>query len=339
MATVDDNAAAGPIPPAMLRQGWNWTPVEPVALSPLFAWPPRLPSIARWLAASWAPLSVRGLILGLAVLTWFFFQPALERCRTFEPGWMLEIWGRNLALMIFVAGGLHLYFYSFARQDRERKFDARALARKSRAFFLRDQILDNMFWTLASGVTVWTGIEAVTLWGFANGAVPMIGWADNPFWFVAVFLLQPIWGSLHFYGIHRLLHWPPLYRFAHALHHRNVNVGPWSGMSMHPLEHLLYLSSGLIHWVVASHPVHFLFHMQMKALEAATSHSGFECIMAGNKSRLALGDFFHHLHHRYFECNYGTLEMPWDRWFGSFHDGTEEAARRMRERRKRAHGQ
>jgi lathosterol oxidase len=89
---------------------------------------------------------------------------------------------------------------------------------------------------------------------------------------------------------------------------------------------------------VLSHPVHLLFHMQLKALEAATSHSGYHSLVLGERDRFRLGDFFHQLHHRYFECNYGTLEMPWDRWFGSFHDGSKEANTRMRERRRAAHG-
>ena len=50
---------------------------------------------------------------------------------------------------------------------------------------------------------------------------------------------------------------------------------------------------------------------------------------------MALGTFHHQMHHRYFECNYGNLEMPWDKWFGSFHDGTDEAHVRMMERRRK----
>ena len=38
------------------------------------------------------------------------------------------------------------------------------------------------------------------------------------------------------------------------------------------------------------------------------------------------------MHHRYFECNYGNLEVPWDKWFGSFHDGTIAAHQRMKQR-------
>lgn len=282
-------------------------------------------------------MTVRVLILGISFATWYLLQPAIERAKTFQMDWMLEIWGRNLGLILLVAGGLHLFLFTFRRQDKERKYDPRPLAGKSRAFLFSNQVYDNMFWTLASGVTVWTLVECVTFWGYANGYVSMLTFAENPVWFVAIFFLIPMWGSFHFYWIHRLLHWPPLYRFAHALHHRNINIGPWSGMSMHPLEHVFYLSTGLIHWVIASHPVHFLFHTQLKALEAVTSHSGFESLFVRDKNQLALGDFFHQMHHRYFECNYGTLEMPWDRWFGSFHDGTETAAENIRERRRRMH--
>jgi len=49
------------------------------------------------------------------------------------------------------------------------------------------------------------------------------------------------------------------------------------------------------------------------------------------------GDFYHQLHDRYYECNYGTTEVPWDVWFGSFHDGSEEATARIRERKRRMH--
>jgi lathosterol oxidase len=48
-----------------------------------------------------------------------------------------------------------------------------------------------------------------------------------------------------------------------------------------------------------------------------------------------LGTFHHQMHHRYFECNYGSLELPWDKWFGSFHDGTVESDAKIRERRKK----
>ena len=43
--------------------------------------------------------------------------------------------------------------------------------------------------------------------------------------------------------------------------------------------------------------------------------------------------YLHYLHHRYFECNYGAgldgSTIPLDKWFGTLHDGSEEAEQRM----------
>jgi sterol desaturase/sphingolipid hydroxylase (fatty acid hydroxylase superfamily) len=86
---------------------------------------------------------------------------------------------------------------------------------------------------------------------------------------------------------------------------------------------------------VPAHPLHILFHMQHQSLTAATSHTGFENLLVKDRKRLALGTFHHQMHHRYFEVNYGNLEMPWDRWFGTFHDGTKAAHERLKSRRGR----
>jgi sterol desaturase/sphingolipid hydroxylase (fatty acid hydroxylase superfamily) len=42
--------------------------------------------------------------------------------------------------------------------------------------------------------------------------------------------------------------------------------------------------------------------------------------------------YAHYLHHKYFECNYADGAIPLDRWFGSFHDGTEAAHEAMNTR-------
>ena len=138
--------------------------------------------------------------------------------------------------------------------------------------------------------------------------------------------------------VHRLIHWPPLYRRVHSLHHRNTNVGPWSGMSMHPLEHLIYLSTVLLHFVVPANPLLLIFHLQYFTLSAATTHTGYEGITWRGRLLLRLGTFHHQLHHRYFECNYGGLEIPWDRWIGTFYDGSDASQRQFLELRRRRAG-
>lgn len=317
------------------RREWNWVPALPLEFAPLCAWPPEPLKTAKWFLRLWLPMTDRLAIFLIALATWFFLHPALERCRSFEFGWIAEIYLRNLGLMILVAGGVHLYFYTFRKQGHARQFDRAHPTKTQRKFTFRSQLLDNVFWTLASGVTVWTAYEALFLWGYANGYLPFVSWAGNPLWFGLLFLLIPQWSNFHFYWIHRFLHWPPLYRMAHALHHRNITIGPWTGLSMHPVEHVLFDSSVLIHLLLASHPLHVIYHLQYKALTAVASHTGFESLLVRDKSAMVLGDFFHQLHHRYFECNYGSTDIPFDKWFGTFHDGTDEGQRRLRERLRR----
>ena len=314
---------------------WNYRPAVPIQTSPLFQWPPQPQSFARWFASRWFVFGENLIIAGLATLTWLFLQPPLEETKTFAFGWIALMFLRNAVLITIVAGGLHFFLHTRKTQEDQLKFDPRELKAKGKTFTLGSQLLDNVFWTLTSGVFFWTAFEALMLWGMANGYVPMLLWTQNPIWFIALFFLTPMWISFHFYWIHRFLHWPPLYKIAHALHHRNTNIGPWSGLSMHPLEHLLFFSSVLIHWVVSAHPIHILFHMQHQALTAATSHTGFEGLLVKDKNALALGNFHHQMHHRYFECNYGNLEVPWDKMFGSYHDGTEQSHEQFLERRRK----
>ena len=316
----------------MSRAEWNHAPEGPIQVSPLWQWPPRPFAVLKWYADGWFPLTINLGILALAFLSWSVFSPALET--TVEPGmWIVGIWLRNLVIVTLLAGGLHLWFHGYAVQGDHTKYDPRPFPRQGRMFSFSDQLKDNMFWTIASGVTVWSVFEAMGWWGLANGFLPQTTFAQTPVWFVAFFFLIPVWESFYFYWIHRLLHTDVLYRF-HALHHRNNDIGPWSGLSMHPVEHVMYFGTVLIHLVVPSSPVHVIFHLMFYALLAVTSHTGFEGLWFRNKKRVHLGNFHHQIHHRYFEVNYGNLDVPWDKLFGSFHDGTESGKAMMRERLK-----
>ncbi len=255
--------------------------------------------------------------------------------RSLSIEWALPVFLRNLLLMTVIAGGLHLYLFTYRAQGKRLKYDAREQLEKSGKFSFRNQVWDNVFWSLASGVTVWSACEVLYLWALANGVVPSFAFSDHPVVFVAWLLALPVLTSSHFYLVHRLLHWPPLYRRVHRLHHRNIQIGPWSGMSMHPVEHIIYISSVLFHFVLPSHPIILLVHLYSRCLGPAFSHAGFEKLLVKDTAVVDTADFHHQLHHRFFECNYGTVDAPWDRWFGSAHDGSNADTARVREQRRR----
>ncbi|OED49794.1 sterol desaturase family protein [Leisingera sp. S232] len=309
---------------------WHYHPKGPVPLNPLFSWPPRPAAILRWYRGAWAEITALSVPFVLALAAYAWFLPPLAEMASFSPGWMLRVWLINLVPQICVAGGLHWWLYMRKGQGMQKKFDKRDLSRGNGTFTFKNQVWDNIFWTLGSAITVATVYQWGLFWLMANGWVPTVTFAETPVWSVVWMLLIPMWSGLHFYWVHRLEHHPRLYKHVHAVHHRNVNTGPWSGISNHWYENLLYFTTYFIHLIVPSHPLHLTFHAMFQQISPVMSHSGFERVIAKETEAAKAGDFFHQLHHRYFECNYGTSEIPFDKWFGTYHDGSAAATERTR---------
>ena len=189
------------------RRGWR--PARPHEFPPLYAWPPRPAAMLKWLFGFPGYLwPVNGTFLVIALVTWFFLTPDLAGMRSFEPGWIAFVFLRNLVLTFLLYGGLHLYLHVLKCQGTDFQLDTRPFATRNPAFLFGDQVRDNMFWTLAGGVTIWTAYEAVTLWAFANGLLPFAdAVGESPWlvvlWFVAVLLLTPFIHHLHFDFTHR----------------------------------------------------------------------------------------------------------------------------------------
>jgi len=311
---------------------WHFAPDLPIENNPLFVWPWNWRRIIAYHRDYWLTLSEVSLFLIMAVAGWALLAPSLGDMAILSLSWIGMILALNYGLVILVAGGFHLFFYTLRRQGDELKYVAQFGHRGGGRFTFGRQVHDNMFWSLASGVPIWTGYEVLCLWMHANGWSPGLAFGASPALFLLVLLFTGPWVAFHFDWGHRLLHTGPFYRHVHALHHRNVNIGPWSGISMHPVEHLIYFSSLLIHLIVPSHHVMVMFHGYMLALSAIFGHTGFHEMLLGKSRRMMVGHFHHQLHHRYFECNYGSVDFPLDVWFGTFHDGTVAARHKLRER-------
>jgi sterol desaturase/sphingolipid hydroxylase (fatty acid hydroxylase superfamily) len=85
----------------------------------------------------------------------------------------------------------------------------------------------------------------------------------------------------------------------------------------------------VLHWIIPSHPIHVLFHLQHAGLSPAQGHVGFDRVVVAGKG-VRIGNYFHYLHHKYFECNYSGDGLPiFDKLFGTFHDGSDAAQERM----------
>lgn len=160
----------------------------------------------------------------------------------------------------------------------------------------------------------------------AHVDVSAAGAASVLAWVVAVVVFNDLW----FYGWHRLLHTRWLFRHVHAVHHKSVDVNPFSSYSFHAFEAFI-----LGAWVVPAAlwlpiPLAALGAMQVVGLlNNVNSHLGYELLPAWWVRAPVLSwsasSTYHNLHHQRLHGNYGLFSRVWDRLFGTELPGYAEA--------------
>jgi sterol desaturase/sphingolipid hydroxylase (fatty acid hydroxylase superfamily) len=309
----------------------DWSPGEAAATAPLFVLPPQPLKLLKWLPSYFLPYNL--LFAISAVAWWHWVLPEVEIMKSLAWGWVLRLFVVNCIAVFLFYGAFELRLYVWRAQGNRFKYNAKwPSEQRSRAFFFERQNRDNMMRAFGTGLPIWTAIEVGILHAFANGYVPWLSFAENPWYLFALALLVPIIHETHFFILHRTLHWRPLYKWVHSVHHNSVNPSPWSSLSMHPVEHLGYLGVALWHLVIPSNPVIALYQLHFAGFGAIPGHIGFDKIEITENAAFDSHAYIHCLHHKHFEVNYGDGLIPFDKWFGTFHDGSREGEARMRAR-------
>jgi sterol desaturase/sphingolipid hydroxylase (fatty acid hydroxylase superfamily) len=315
----------------------DYTPSTPLKGAPVFVWPPQPIKALRWLPQYFLPWNL--MFMAFATELWLWATPSQTTLASLDWQWMVFLLARNAAVVLVVFGAFELRLYLLRSQSNRFKFNGTFPAdKKSDVFMFRSQNIDNLLRTFGTGVPIWTAYEVLMLHLWAIGWGPWTTFGENPWALAAFGLTIPILHEAHFYAVHWLIHQGPLYRRVHSVHHNSVNPSPWSSLSMHPVEHLLYWSDTLIHLVLPSHPLLVLYHLQVTGTGAVVGHVGFDKIELGDAGAIDTQAYAHYLHHKYFEVNYADGLLPIDRLFGTWHDGTNDGDLRMKERMERKRG-
>jgi len=309
----------------------DWAPNAPLTTSPLFRLPPQLAKLPAWLPGYFLPWNLLFMCSGTVFWLWIFPQAATMD--QFRWTWVLYLLAVNLIAATLFYTALELPLYLRRRQSNRFKYNGKFPAdTKNPAFWFGSQNAEGILRTLGTGVPIWTAYQALLGWAASNHFALTTTFAEHPFYLAALGFCVPIWHELHFYCIHRLIHTPLLYKYIHSVHHHSVNPSPWSSLSMHPVEQLLYFSSCLIHLLIPSNPIIALYGLHYAGFGAVVGHIGFDKIELTETTGLNTHAYTHYLHHKYFEVNYGDGLMPLDKLFGSWHDGTEAGDAAMQAR-------
>ena len=139
--------------------------------------------------------------------------------------------------------------------------------------------------------------------------------------------------ELYFYGIHRLLHRPLLFRHVHRWHHRSVHPTPWAAYAFHPIEAgLMAVFLPLALLLIPLHSSVLAVFLLLMILRNVIGHCGVELATDGPLGRLyatvMATTTHHHQHHQFGRGNYGLYFRFSDQLFRTERD--DYAAQIMR---------
>jgi Delta7-sterol 5-desaturase len=141
-----------------------------------------------------------------------------------------------------------------------------------------------------------------------------------------------------FYWIHRLLHNKILFKYIHIVHHKSIDVNPFTSLSFHWME-----TFALTCWII---PLSLFFPIYVPILgilqvwgliDNIKGHLGYELYPSWwNKSlgKLLTSSTHHNMHHSKFKGNYGLQFRIWDKLLGTEFDDYEKTFEEIQKRKK-----
>lgn len=309
----------------------DWRPSTPINLPPM-ANAAHNSTLFQWLLGFLWPWNL--IFLTITIFWWTVVLPDFEVMKTLSPDWILRLFLSTWLALFLWFGVFEFRLYILKMQARRFKYNHRFPGEKPAAFFwFGSQNIDNFIRSMLISVPVLVAMEVFILYCYANGYGLWLDPVEHPLYFTSLILLVAPFHETYFFFAHWLLHWPPLYKWCHAVHHNSINPSPWTSLSNHPLETFLQLMPALGYLLIPASPFIALYHLHVVAFSSVIGHIGFEKIEFGNNRLIDSHAYAHYLHHKHFECSYcDNGFLPWDKWFGTWHDGTREGDKKMRER-------
>ena len=244
--------------------------------------------------------------IGIAAAIYLAVPYDMDAAKAWSREWVLVRVCVNVAVVLVYFGFWHvsLYFAGVCN----RPFNPSRQYRWSK-------LAHNLWYTLL-GALQWSLWECTFVHCYATQRLPYLRDSDalatvpNALNVAACCFWVPLYREVHFYLAHRFIHIKFLYKYVHSLHHRNTDTEPFAGLCMHPVEHLYYFSCAGTSLFIFTTPFAMMWSGMHALLSPAASHSGWEDHFQS--------DQYHYLHHRFFECNYGTPSIPFDKVGFSF---------------------
>ena len=217
----------------------------------------------------------------------------------------------------FVTAGIFYVYYMKLKSGKDKK---RILSRRAAK---KSQIKKEIYWSTISSV-VFAVFGALTYLLYLHGNTAIYIEPEKfGYWYLPVSLVLVLFiHETYYYWMHRVMHFPRIYKWVHKVHHKSLSPTPWSSFSFHPWESLL--EAIILPVVLIVIPVNLFvlgFYLVFMTISSVINHLDIEIYPASfQKSsfgRFLIGATHHHFHHEEFSTNYGLYFTFWDRIMGT----------------------
>jgi sterol desaturase/sphingolipid hydroxylase (fatty acid hydroxylase superfamily) len=160
-------------------------------------------------------------------------------------------------------------------------------------------------------------LQTQIYWGLGG-----YGWG----YLIGSLLLMIVVHDIYFYIIHRLMHWKPLLRIIHSVHHKTHHPNVFTSYAFHPLESVLEFGIfPLFAFLIPLNGWVFVGYQLIIVGFNVYVHSGYTVHYAlpFGKSvwKYINSPVEHGYHHSRFNYNFGLYTNIWDRLFGTYYEG------------------
>lgn len=191
---------------------------------------------------------------------------------------------------------------------------------------------------LFGSIWLWSAAVTATIGALAAQA----GWlklytdfdAYGVGYFALCLVVMVVLYDAYFYTVHRALHWGPLWKYIHSVHHITTNPNPLTQFQLSPIEQMVTIAFMIgLGSILPLHPMAWVVFSFLAIARSAIGHSNYEFFpKAMTDSRrfswIAVGTH-HNLHHRDYVFNYAVFLTVWDKLFGTLHPQYEEIVREL----------
>lgn len=245
---------------------------------------------------------------------------------------LLRKYGISCSRYILAAGLVYFVFYIWKRHDWKH-------LRIQPNFPKPTRIYNEIKWSIVSRFILGTLGLAITSFSLKEYSKLYFDIAERGWWYLGASTLLIIFAhDTYFYWTHRFMHWQPLFRHTHHIHHLSTNPTPWAAFSFHPFEAIIQFGiSPLLIFIIPLHPIAIATLTSFQMFMNVIGHSGYEVLPSGFTQSKLFGwlntPTYHNLHHSKFNCNYSLYFTFWDRLMGTTHPNYDAIFENIKQQR------